>query len=218
MREFCLLLGIGCLAALGLYAVNEARRADQHSESLEQLAREIAAVQAEELKGENVLNPPDDGRRYATILLTSDDWRTSAAERRMVAWFDSHRRLSTLKTTTHFFHLTPSHDLWRQRYAAKYQGTTPMLRVQAWDGAVLYEESGETLPAWSADGLADAIERTISTNGDRPHDDGQRPDKAPWFTLSPAIYPTMHFALGGFPYVLAAIAVLGFGLWHYLDD
>ena len=222
-----LLIAVTCLSIACLVSFTAAQHSIQRADMAEALSQELAAINVDEARGEHVLNPPEDGKQYATMLLTSDDWQKSAAERRLVASFDSSAKLRSLKTTTHFFHFTPSDQLWRTRYAPKYRGSTPMLRIQDYDGAVLYEHFGPTLLTKSPAELVADIETEIASCGPRPdrsqQDAAQPEPKRPWFIpssieLRPTIYPTLNIAFGSFPYVLTALAIIAVGLWYHLEE
>lgn len=105
---------------------------------------------------EQVIELPEDGNVWATIVCTSDDWRTNAKERNVVSWFASNARLAGLASQTKFYHFTASNLIYKHKFASVVQGQFPCVIVQTYDGTKAYKVSGNKMPA-KASALADAI-------------------------------------------------------------
>lgn len=105
---------------------------------------------------EQVIELPEDGNVWATIVCTSDDWRVNAKERNVVSWFASNPRLAGLASQTKFYHFTASNLIYKHKFASVVQGQFPCVIVQTYDGTKAYKISGNKMPA-KANALADAI-------------------------------------------------------------
>jgi len=178
---------------------------------------ELRAAMDAEARGEHVINPPQDGKRYATIVLTSDRWQTDFAERRLLAWFDSNPDLRSLRTTTTFVHYTPSNPIWKERFAPSYKGGQTMVRIQDWDGATYFEQSDNELPQSDAT-LVEAIRTRLGQCRPWTRPDAKPSDKPKKSFFELVLNPTINLGLSSFAMKLLAIGIFGGGLWFYLSE
>lgn len=92
---------------------------------------------------ERVLDLPEDGNAWHTILILRPEWRSVAAERKAEAMFHSEPILVSLKHQTHWHLITTD-----QAEFAKFRPLVPMtpcLIVERANGEVVYRESGPEL-------------------------------------------------------------------------
>lgn len=120
----------------------------------------VPVDQATEFAQERVIELPEDGQVWATIVCTSDDWRTNQKERSVVSWFASDPRLAGLAAQTKFYHLTASNVIFKHKFASVVNGQFPCVIVQRYDGTKAYKVSGKNMPSRAND-LADAIGATL---------------------------------------------------------
>ena len=92
---------------------------------------------------ERVIDLPDDGNQWHTILLLRAGWQSVPAERRAEAMFHAEPLLVSLKAQTHW-HLITSDQQEFQKFRALVD-TTPCLIVERANGEVVYRESGPDL-------------------------------------------------------------------------
>lgn len=110
------------------------------------IARANTRVEAlgDALVGAEVVDLPDDGKAYYTTLIVHDDWRQRAAERALVAAFETDQLLRSAKSQTHFNLYAASNPLYAQRFA-KSVPTLPALLIQDATGKVYLKLSGDEL-------------------------------------------------------------------------
>lgn len=92
---------------------------------------------------QRVLDLPEDGNAWHTILILRPEWRSVAAERKAEAMFHSEPLLVSLKHQTHWHLITveqPEFQKFRPLVSA-----TPCLIVERGNGEVVYRESGPDL-------------------------------------------------------------------------
>lgn len=92
---------------------------------------------------ERVIDLPEDGQTWHTILLLRPEWKSLPAERKAEAMFHSEPLLVSLKHQTHWHLITTD-----QREFAKFRplvAATPCLIVERANGEVVYRESGPDL-------------------------------------------------------------------------
>ncbi|MBI3866820.1 MAG: hypothetical protein HY290_33490 [Planctomycetia bacterium] len=92
---------------------------------------------------QRVLDLPEDGNAWHTILIVRPEWRSIAAERKAEAMFHSEPLLISLKHQTHWHLITTD-----QAEFAKFRtlvAATPCLIVERANGEVVYRESGPEL-------------------------------------------------------------------------
>jgi len=107
---------------------------------------------------ERVVDLPEDGHQWHTILLLCADWKQRPAERRAEALFHSEPLLVSLKHQTHW-HLITSDQSEFAKFRALVDAT-PCLIVERANGEVVYRESGPQLGLHSRS-LVRAIEKEI---------------------------------------------------------
>jgi hypothetical protein len=93
--------------------------------------------------GERVIDLPEDGNQWHTILLVCPNWRSRPAERRAEAMFHSEPLLASLKHQTHW-HLIATDQQEFEKFRALVD-VTPCLIVERANGQVVYRESGPGL-------------------------------------------------------------------------
>lgn len=129
-------------------------------------ATKLAAIEAK--AEDRIINLPEDGGAYYTSVFVHANWRVRPADRTLLAWFGSNRRLLSLRSQTHYNVYTERTPLFKTRYSRTIKAL-PAVRVQAADGRVTYQSSVDNLPK-SADGLADEIAGCIfKKRKDRRH-------------------------------------------------
>lgn len=92
---------------------------------------------------QRVIDLPDDGHTWHTVLIVRPDWRNHAAERRAESMFHSEPLLVSLRHQTHWHLMTtdqPEFQAFRPLVSA-----TPCLIVERANGEVVYRESGPEL-------------------------------------------------------------------------
>lgn len=131
---------------------------------------------------ERVIDLPEDGQTWHTILLLRPEWKTISAERKAEAMFHSEPLLVSLKHQTHWHLITTD-----QAEFVKFRplvATTPCLLVERANGEVVYRESGPELGKHPHD-LTHAIRREIQRHCPDgrclplhpvPRKDGERPN------------------------------------------
>jgi hypothetical protein len=93
--------------------------------------------------GEHVIDLPEDGHLWHTILIVRPDWQTSAVEKRAESIFHSEPLLVSLKRQTHW-HLITTDEAEFQPFRPLVSAT-PCLIVERANGEVVYRESGPDL-------------------------------------------------------------------------
>lgn len=107
---------------------------------------------------QRIVDLPEDGHQWHTILLLRAGWQSRPAERRAEAMFHSEPLLVSLKHQTHW-HLITSDQPEFAKFGALVDAT-PCLIVERANGEVVYRESGPQLGAHSR-ALTRAIQKEI---------------------------------------------------------
>ncbi len=188
--------GIGWLAVNQLQTEETIYALAEHQAAIAEHAAQPQAAQATPATKpvkpqEHVIHLPEDGHRYYTTLVTSENWRASPRERELVAWFSGHPRLVSLKSQTHWNHYTDRSPLYRMRIASAIPpNEIPVLMVQTGDGAVVYKGSAASLPADPSE-LADQIQQRIDDCFPRPKPPTPTPGPAPSPEPAPSPIPDL---------------------------
>ena len=107
---------------------------------------------------QHVLDLPDDGNQWHTILILRQGWRALPAERKAEAMFQSEPLLVSLKHQTHWHLITTDQEEFRK--FQRLVDVTPCLIVERANGQVVYRESGPRL-GQNPRGLTLAIRKEI---------------------------------------------------------
>lgn len=113
------------------------------------LAVTLAAMPAD--TKEQVI-PPEDGTVWHVSVVGDP---ADPAYQRLVAQWDSDPKLQAFKSRCHFHAVTTESEIYANRYQATIKGL-PTLRVQAGDGAIVYERHGRAIPR-TGDGILQGI-------------------------------------------------------------
>lgn len=157
---------VGCAVLLVIHGIDRFSRAwaglsvrvarlEEHEASSFDRVVDIERLLAAE---ERVIDLPEDGNQWHTILLLCADWKNRPAERKAEAMFHSEPLLVSLKHQTHWHLITSD-----QEEFAKFRAlvdVTPCLVVERANGQVVYRESGPGLGK-SPHALTHAIRREI---------------------------------------------------------
>lgn len=142
-----------------------------------------------ELRGEQLVKDriplPDDGHKWETSLIYSDNYKTDPRQVQFLQWFQYDPRLSRLLSQTHHHYFTTSNPNYRARYAVANGNVVPAVIVSKSTGEIVYKASGSNIPNSAvelADQIADAIAEQRSDC--RPH-----PEPSPTPSPSPAPGP-----------------------------
>jgi hypothetical protein len=103
----------------------------------------VIELERQSLAEERVLDLPEDGNQWHTILILRPNWQSLPAERKAEAMFHSEPLLASLKHQTHWHLITTD-----QTEFGKFQplvDVTPCLIVERANGQVVYRESGQRL-------------------------------------------------------------------------
>lgn len=114
-----------------------------------------------DLSGELVVNLPEDGHVWQTIIFTSDNWMQNPKERQFVAWFKADPKLQALCRQTKFHHITPKKVVYKYRFTGVVHDSFPCVIVQTCNGHKVYKTSGKNVPK-SAPALASQISAKLS--------------------------------------------------------
>jgi|GEM_PF-5334620 len=138
------LLGCSLLAAVLMPAGSRLySRQDLRITALEaDASRARAAVFAPAIE-ERVIDLPEDGCQWHTILILCQGWQGRPAERRAEAMFHAEPLLVSLKHQTHWHVITTDQPEFRKFRALV--DVTPCLIVERANGEVVYRESGPEL-------------------------------------------------------------------------
>src|SRR5262245_60866508 len=152
MKLLCLTVGLAALTAIviGLVVVPALRP----PEPVPIVVEETFNPQPEE----RVIDLPEDGYTWHTILILRPEWRSLAAERKAEAMFHSEPLLGSLRHQTHWHLITTD-----QAEFPKFRplvAATPCLIVERANGEVVYRESGPELGKRPHD-LTHALRREI---------------------------------------------------------
>ena len=157
---------VGCALLLVIHGVDRAGRAwamiclrvarlEEHQAG--EFDR-VAEIERQMTAGERVIELPEDGNQWHTILLVCPDWQSRPAERRAEAMFHSEPLLASLKHQTHW-HLITTDQPEFEKFRALVDAT-PCLVVERANGQVVYRESGPGL-GHSPHALTRAIRKEI---------------------------------------------------------
>jgi len=152
-----------------------------------------AWTQPQPLIQEQVIELPEDGNRWQTVVVYSTDTITGEHDRRLVAAFEQEPRLRRLVQQTAFYQLTPSHWWVKQRLKGC---RFPMVFLQkpTADPAKfepVYRVQGPRVPM-DAKTLADEIQITLASRADcRP-----QPQPNPYPPPQPGPMPDLTPNLG----------------------
>jgi hypothetical protein len=139
---------------------------------------------------EKVVDLPEDGQRWYTVVIYRDKRLTEPADRHLAAMLASTPRLQALAAQTTVTTWDRSDPLYAARYQRFLGGETPAVLVQTHAGKVCYLARGANIPGDGeklADEVAQAIEQ-CRPHKPRPNDtpkpgpatpDGQIPDLRP---------------------------------------
>lgn len=141
-------------------------------EDVQQGLHALARTVAEEAVADRVLELPEDGRSYRTVVVLHDDWQRRRPERELVAWFAAQPELASLKAQTQFYLLT-SDSATYEDFVAAAGGELPAVFVQDETGRALYKAAGDGLV--SADRMAAELVTLF--------------EKRPWLRLRPWLRP-----------------------------
>jgi hypothetical protein len=108
---------------------------------------------------EEVLELPEDGQVYHISVMVHDDWRARGGERRLVAWWQVHPALVSLKAGTHFHVYTESDRVYQTKLKHACP-TLPAVIIQDANGKVHFKCSGENTPQ-DSQALVGALGRTF---------------------------------------------------------
>lgn len=155
MKHLSVTLFVSALTTLGiLVLIRPELRRPEGEEKTPIVVEEVV----EPCPEERVIDLPEDGANWHTILILRPDWRNLPAERRAEAMFHSEPLLVSLKHQTHWHLITtdqPEFAPFRSLVTA-----TPCLIVERANGEVVYRESGPELGKHPHD-LTHAIRREV---------------------------------------------------------
>jgi hypothetical protein len=100
--------------------------------------------------GDVVLELPEDGQLYHTLLFTSEHWQQNPKERDFIAWFDTNPQLKKLCAQTHVHHYEANQLRYRYRFDDIVKDDFPCIIVQRCDGCAVFKMSGSNMPRNSA--------------------------------------------------------------------
>ena len=109
-----------------------------------------------------IINLPEDGNAYFTTCFLPDNWKEDPKSRALVAWFESHDQLKSLKSQTHWNIYTANSAMYQSRYRMMVTAL-PAVVIQKPDGTRVYQQQGEAVPN-SASALAADIQGQLYTN------------------------------------------------------
>jgi len=107
---------------------------------------------------QRLLELPEDGHTWHTILILQPNWQSLPAERRVEALFHSDPELSSLRHQTHWHLITTDQPEYRK--FQQLAQTTPCLLVERANGQVIYHGCGPELNQRSPE-LTRAIRRSV---------------------------------------------------------
>lgn len=212
---FAVAASAALLAASGYqqYFVDSDGRFDQLYENQSVLAEAISAVSEE--ASARIVDLPEDGGKWYTVLCLHDKSLTNSQDRRLVGAFAADGRLQSLKAQTNMWMFDQDDRLWKSQYSRQMGGELPQLWVirskEGMDkGQVIYKVSGAATQIAPGD-IGDEIEQAIKDHCPRPgpNPSPYRPPPTPsWI---PDIRPqTPSGPLGNeLPVVYAILAALG---------
>ncbi|MDE2102071.1 MAG: hypothetical protein KGL39_32795 [Patescibacteria group bacterium] len=197
----------------------------EYQTALQILQREICdahGLAVEALTEERVLDLPEDGNQWHTILILRQDWQSQKAERRAEAAFHSEPLLVSLKHQTHW-HLITTDQVEFKKFRSLVD-VTPCLIIERANGEVIYRESGPELGK-RPHGLVKAIRKDVERHCPDgrclplhpvPAPDGKdqaNVDEVP-AVLKDDTAPPEKKSHSALPAVAIATAALGAGFWR----
>lgn len=140
-------------AAIGILAVS------QYSAETAPAVTEIRFVSDDHPRQERIMELPEDGDMWSTIVVYGGESKLKGAENRtLAANFGTTPRLQSLKEQTKFYEM-PANHWWVLKY---HPGEPlPLVIVQMQNGRTVYKNSGDTVPR-DGEMLADEIEDRIT--------------------------------------------------------
>ena len=145
---------IACMIVSAIVAI----LAVEHLPRTEKTATAVDVVQVPVYAEERIIDLPEDGNTWHTILFLRPNWQANAAERKAhTIWF-TESGLISLRQQTHWHVITtdqPEFEKFRSLV-----NVTPCLLVERANGEVIYRESGPQLGR-NNDGLRRAIRREV---------------------------------------------------------
>lgn len=113
-------------------------------------SNQLAAIGQQDMSGpceasEQIVQLPEDGRTYHTILLLHADWTARPNERELVAWFKTEPSLVSVAAQTKFWQLTADDPIYQANYAAATPDL-PAVLVMTDSGQTVYKASGVNMP------------------------------------------------------------------------
>lgn len=162
LRSITVIL-VGALCAICTWLPCPGCRNEKPDPRLHILQQEIIATRAEVVAlaaaaEERVIDLPEDGNQWHTILLVSPNWKATPTERRAEAAFHSEPLLVSLKQQTHW-HLITSDKPEFQKFRPLVDAL-PCLIVERCNGEVIYRESGPDLGK-RPHGLVRAVKKEV---------------------------------------------------------
>jgi len=132
---------------------------DQAMQSLAVRMKIVEEQQSQECRAEQrVVDLPEDGNQWHTVLLLKQDWANSRAERRAESLFHSEPFFMSLKSQTHYHCYTEGTKEFEK--FRPIVDATPCLLIERANGEVVYRESGPKLGKKPRD-LTRAIHKEI---------------------------------------------------------
>lgn len=110
-----------------------------------QQTQATADFAAQAATGPQVVELPEDGGTYHTVLCLHDQWRAIPKERELVAWFQTEPALVSLAAQTHYTQLVESDRVYAEKFAQSVP-TLPAVLVMTNEGRVIYKASGPDTP------------------------------------------------------------------------
>lgn len=159
MRNLIVILAV--FGAIGMAVFLQQRQAGDYEQRSRELEAAIAATYVASLEQSaeaRVIDLPEDGNQWHTILVLQADWRSRAAERRIEAMFHAEPFLASLKHQTHWHLITVDQPEFKK--FRPLVDCTPCLIVERANGEVIYRESGPELGR-HPHGLARAIRKQV---------------------------------------------------------
>ena len=180
------LMGIAVLI-VGLIATDKGELFDPSP-----MEQQIVALNAELQTANQKLNTPqqriiqlpEDGFAWHTIIIYKDRSLTDPMDRQVSAMFSSTPRLMSLKAQTHTWEVDPTDRVNGARYAKSGGNVMPQVWLVRSDGLSCYKATGDNIPK-DGERLADEIANSIAECYPRPPRPGPGPDNVPQPVVQP---------------------------------
>lgn len=131
---------------------------------------------------EQIIDLPEDGTQWWTVICVTPDWRNDPNQRRLVQSFDAEPRLRSLKAQTKFVVYTTRDPWYRQAFASAI-AALPAVLVENGKGCVYFKASGAGLakkPAELGRAIATRIEQCCPRPKPKPQPEPQpKPEPLP---------------------------------------